>query len=64
MKIFKVALAVACVVVSTSATANRLETTAKAGASKVSTCYYVGSYITPDTIYDVYECYSNGDGSY
>ena len=64
MKILKIALVVACAIASTSATANSLVPPAKGTNAAVSTCYYVGSYITPDAIYDVYDCYSNGDGSY
>lgn len=64
MKTLKMALIAACALASTSASASALDTQPKAATSKVSTCYYVGSYITPDAIYDVYDCYSNGDGSY
>lgn len=59
----KLALA-ACAVASTSVPANAVQTPLKSGMSSVSTCYYVGSYITEDGIYDVYRCYSNGDGTY
>lgn len=64
MKTLKAALIAACAVCSTSATASMAEMQSKPGISTVSTCYYIGSYITPEAIYDVYECYSNGDGSY
>lgn len=64
MKILKMVLAAACAVASTSATATVLETQANPGNSQVSTCYYIGQVIIGDTIYDAYECYSNGDGTY
>lgn len=64
MKILKAALIAVCAVCSTSATASMLETRSKDATSKVSTCYYEYTVITPDGAYDVYTCYSNGDGSY
>ncbi|MFA5968729.1 MAG: hypothetical protein WC816_05750 [Sphingomonas sp.] len=64
MKILKIALAVTCAVASTAATANVVKRQKTPESAKVSTCYYVGSYITETEIYDFYDCYSNGDGSY
>ena len=64
MRVVKMALVAACAFASTSAVANVAESRAKAAASEVSTCYYQYSIITEDGIYDVYTCYSNGDGSY
>lgn len=65
MKILKMALAAAFAVASASATASVVEKHPNSSASQVSTCYYQYSIITEDgTVYDVYECYPNGDGSY
>ena len=64
MNIVKMALVAACAIASTSASAKVLDMPATAAAAKVSTCYYIGSYIAPDGVYDVYQCYGNGDGSY
>lgn len=63
MKMLKMAVAVACAFASTAATAGVVESS-KAAASDVSTCYYEYTIITQDGVYDVYYCYSNGDGSY
>lgn len=64
MKILKMGLAVACALASTSAAASVVEPSTKSGASEVNTCYWRYSVITPDAEYHVYDCYSNGDGSY
>lgn len=64
MRMLKMALAVACAVASTSATASVVEKQSKAASSSVSTCYYEYTIITPDGVYDVYTCYSNGNGTY
>lgn len=63
MRMLKIAFVAACALASASATAGVVPNQ-PASASKVSTCYYRYSVITPDAIYDVYECYSNGDGTY
>ncbi len=60
----KMALVAACAIASTSATAQPIENQGISAASKVNTCYYEYSILTPDATYDVYTCYSNGDGSY
>ena len=64
MKTLKMALAVACAFASTAATAGVVDNVSKASASDVSTCYYQYTIITAEADYHVYECYSNGDGSY
>lgn len=64
MGILKMALAAACAIASTSATANVVGNQSKSATSEVSTCYYQYSIITESGTYDVYECYSNGDGTY
>ena len=64
MRMLKMALAVACAIASTSATAGVVEKQSNSAASEVSTCYYMYTIITPEGVYDVYECYSNGDGTY
>ena len=64
MRMLKMALAVACAVASTSAAASVVGNETKSTASEVSTCYYMYTIITPDGVYDVYECYGNGDGTY
>jgi hypothetical protein len=58
------ALALACAVASTGAAAGVLENTSKGASSDVSTCYYQYTIITEDGVYDVYTCYSNGNGTY
>jgi hypothetical protein len=60
----KLAIALACAFASTAATAGVVEKSSKGAAAEVSTCYYQYSILTADAIYDVYTCYSNGDGSY
>jgi hypothetical protein len=62
MKALKMAFAIACAVASTAASAGVVEK--KAATSGVSTCYYEYTVITPDGVYDVYTCYSNGNGTY
>ena len=64
MKNLKMALALACAFASTSATASVLEKQSENATSAVSTCYYEYTILTADAIYDVYTCYSNGDGSW
>ncbi len=65
MTILKTALALVFAVASTSASANIVEKQSTSAASEVSTCYYEGSFISENgDIYDVYTCYSNGNGSY
>ena len=64
MKPIKMALAVVCAFASTAATAGVVDKTSQSGAAAVSTCYYQYTIITAEADYHVYECYSNGDGSY
>lgn len=64
MKILKMAIAVACALASTAAAAGVVEKQSKSATSEVSDCYYEFSFIFLDTIFDVYTCYSNGDGTY
>jgi hypothetical protein len=64
MKSIKMAFAVACAFASTAAAAGVVDTSAKASATGVNTCYYEYSILTADAIYDVYTCYSNGNGTY
>jgi len=64
MKILKIALALTCAAASTAATANAVKKQENALTPKVSTCYYSGTVIIDNEIYDFYDCYSNGDGSY
>ena len=63
MKILKMAVALAFAAASTAATAASVVTPANSRGD-VSTCYYMYTIITPDGVYDVYECYQNSDGSY
>ncbi len=64
MKIVKLALAAACAIGSTAASANVVVKQPQGATSDVNTCYYEYSIITREAIYDVYYCYDNGDGSY
>lgn len=64
MSIVKIALALSFAAASASATAAVVHPQSESAASAVSTCYYQYSIITNDGVYDVYTCYSNGDGSY
>jgi hypothetical protein len=64
MKSLKLALIAACVLASTSASAAVREAPQQSSAPKASTCFYEYSIITADAIYDVYTCYSTGDGNY
>jgi hypothetical protein len=64
MKSLKMAFAVACAFASTAATAGVVDASPKASAAGVNTCYYEYSIITPEATYDVYTCYSNGNGTY
>ena len=64
MKPIKMALAVVCAFASTAATAVVVDKTSQSRAAAVSTCYYQYNIITAEADYHVYECYSNGDGSY
>lgn len=64
MKILKMALAVACAVGSTAATATVTNSQATGGASNTSHCHYEGTVIMPDGVYDVYSCHYVGDGWY
>ena len=64
MRVMKMALAVASAFASTSAFAGVASTQSAAASSQVSTCYYEYTIITEEGVYDVYTCYSNGDGTY
>jgi hypothetical protein len=64
MKMLKMAFVAACALASTTAGASVVQAQPNGAASQVNTCYYEFSILTPDAIYDVYTCYSNGDGSY
>ena len=64
MKMFSIALAAACALASTTASAKVVEQPAKATTAPVSTCYHVGTYYTAEATYYVYDCYDNGDGSF
>jgi len=64
MKMFNIALAAACALASTTATAKVVEQPAKTTTAPVSTCYHVGTYYTAEATYYVYDCYDNGDGSF
>ncbi len=64
MKTLSLLIAAACTLATTGASAAVVDRSAPAAASPVATCSYVGSYYTVEATYDVYECYSNGDGSY
>jgi hypothetical protein len=64
MKMLKMALVAACAFASTSVGASVGEAQPKGVTSDVNTCYPQYAIITADAIYIVYDCYSNGDGSY
>jgi len=64
MKNLKIALAMLGAIASTGASASVTDVQPKSTGAKASTCYYVGTLLTAEAIYDVYECYDNGDGSY
>lgn len=64
MKAIKSAALAAFAVATLCGPAGAMEHKAGVASAKVSTCYYRYSILTPDAEYDVYDCYSNGDGSY
>jgi hypothetical protein len=64
MTTLKIALAMLGAIASTSASAGVVDVQAKSTGAKASTCYYVGTILTAEATYDVYECYDNGNGSY